>query len=441
MINVIVSLWQTLPIQWRCFLTIVLAALPALALVVFSAVVGFANCYQWLLLLCVCLLWLGIVAYLVSDNVIFHIRNLNTLTEAIQAGDYSLRGTRARGNGELPQLYDLINALANQLQSSQERQTELQSLVDKVIAQIDVAIIAYNAQQEIVLLNQRASTLLAATDTEKILGQLLQQTPLAELPEQYGETIVDHQFSNVAGRWQVNRQKYHVDGKEGGLLFITDLSNAMAENELQAWRRLIRVISHEVNNSLTPILSICETVSSSLTNVPDGEDLQEGLSVVIERSKGLKQFISGYSQIARLPEPDRGWYLLSELIESSLQLYSDAQVICEGANERLYVDKEQFQQLFINLLKNAIEASSSNPRIDVVCQKKTDCVEINVIDQGQGIANPENLFIPFYSTKEKGAGIGLVLARQIAARHGGSLTLANRIDGKGAMATVSLPRG
>ena len=448
-----------LPSDWRIYLLVLVSAVPTIGLLFYLYFDHNISLTVKIALTAISLLWIAIVAASVREKIIHHIRTLSNLIEALRAEDYSLKGSRAREPGELAELYQQINALNNKLKESRQIEFELENLLEKVVNQINVAIIACDADDSIRLVNKLASKLLNKSP-QFLIGVELRDTELKNLPLGSAEQnkrsqLIDHVFPGAEGRWQINQQFYRDQGKPGRIIFITDLKQVLNEEEVNAWQRLIRVIGHEVNNSLTPITSICQTVESLLAR-PAGErndqDIRDGLSVIAERAKNLKNFISVYARIARLPEPQKVVFTPGDLMKKIQRFFSpleraanDQQTVpveCEEQvpTAKLFGDLAHLEQVLINLIKNAIEASSaSREPVKVSVQVSEERCEFVITDSGTGISNTANLFVPFYTTKSQGAGIGLTLCRQIASKHGGHISLENRSKAKGTVAKLVLP--
>jgi two-component system, NtrC family, nitrogen regulation sensor histidine kinase NtrY len=384
------------------------------------------------------------IASAIRNSFVHQLRTLNTLIEAIRKEDYSLRGTLANERGDLAELYQQINALTQQLQQSRQEETELRGLLERIVTQLNVAVIAYDEQGRIVLVNHLSEKLLAKPRGE-LIGTTIADYQLDQvLPLQHSQ-VLEHHFAGARGRWQLSHQTYIHNGKTGHLLFIADLELVLSEEEIKAWQRLIRVIAHEVNNSLTPITSLCQTLSSLLLKLPETpqqQDILQGMEVINERAHNLKRFISDYARIARLPDAQKKQFELASLINRIRTIYQNQalHISMPSSPILLFGDQAQLEQVLINLLKNAVEANAdaSKPvQLLVTCSVTTCTIEIS--DQGSGIANAANLFVPFYTTKPQGAGIGLALSRRIVTAHGGELQLENRTDEVGAVATLSLP--
>lgn len=429
----------------RIFLWVLASAIPMLVLLGFLFFDEKLTTGMQLLISGISVGWVVIVASIVREKVIHHIRTLSNLIEAIRAEDYSLKSSRTREPGELAELYQQVNALNDKLKESRQSEMELQNILEKIVNQINVAIVACDVDDRISLVNKLASKLLRQS-ADSLIGSDLSSTPFSQLPLDKDSQLLDYAFPGADGRWQINQQHYRHHGKPGRILFITDLKQVLSEEETNAWQRLIRVIGHEVNNSLTPITSICQTVDTLMQRPYEErneDDIREGLGVISERAKGLKEFISVYSRIARLPEPQKVIFSVGALIKKIRGMYQDAKVTFpENVPDiELFGDPVHIEQILINLIKNGIEANQeSELPLEFSIELEDEHCEFIIRDKGLGISNPANLFVPFYTTKPQGAGIGLTLCRQIAAKHNGHVTLGNRKDTKGAVAKLILPR-
>ncbi|MCV2353875.1 hypothetical protein LNV09_06810 [Paucibacter sp. B2R-40] len=393
--------------------------------------------------------WLG-AAWGLARRAEFQLQTIGNVVEGIASGDYSQRLRRASAND---QLGEQINALVDALHRQRLRAEEAYGLVDSVLQGIDVAIFAFDEQAHLRLANPAALALLLR-DKDAVLGCSATELGLAALLTADTAVLSEHVFAGAAGLWRLRRLPYSVDGREQTLLFVTDLKQVLRSEELQAWRRLLRVLSHEVNNSLLPISSL----SATLRRVSAGEvnggwdgkskqaDLDEGLAIIHERAQHLAEFVRRYARLARLPEPQKQLFDLAALLRRLPTMLPEAGLSLTIAGDPhapmpsdfklpFFGDPVQIEQLLINLLKNGVEAGGAP--LELRCQVQP--LQLSVLDCGPGIANPANLFVPFYTTKPEGAGIGLVLSRQIAEAHQGSLNLESRRDGPGAVAVLRFP--
>jgi two-component system, NtrC family, nitrogen regulation sensor histidine kinase NtrY len=257
--------------------------------------------------------------------------------------------------------------------------------------------------------------------------------------------LLDRTFPGAGGRWELRRTSFRQEGLPHHLVVLTDLSRALREEERQAWQRLIRVLSHEINNSLTPIGSIAETLRALHDRAvppPDrDQDVRDGLDVIARRAAALRRFMTSYARLAQLPPPDRQPLDVEDWIERVVRLETRRDVrLRRGPDVRIHADADQLEQVLINLLQNAVDAvAETGGGVEVGWERRDGDVEIWVRDEGPGLSGTANLFVPFFTTKPNGSGIGLALSRLIAEAHGGSLTLENRPDRPGCRATVMLP--
>jgi nitrogen fixation/metabolism regulation signal transduction histidine kinase len=324
---------------------------------------------------------------------------------------------------------------------------EASALVRTVIAEIDAAIFAFDPESRLQLVN-RAGERLLARPAEALRGLTAHELGLRDLLEADASSTFERAFPGGAGRWGIRRSTFRERGREHRLLLVTDLSRALREEERQAWRRLLRVLAHELNNSLAPIKSIAASLESLLERDPAPpdlrDDLQRGLSVIRSRSESLTRFMEAYSRLARLPEPRLQPVALLPLLARVAALEARVTVAIEAGKElSVGADPDQLEQLLINLVRNAADAAEeTGGGVSIATRHEGRSVVVAVRDEGPGLAaGSANLFVPFFTTKPGGTGIGLVLCRQIAEAHGGSLTLANRSDARGCEAVLRLPAG
>lgn len=425
----------------RLFLLVLSGAIPAVLGFLWAWAAGTARQPASYLLAVGSVLWITFLAFQVRGQILRHIRTLNNLVEGVRVQDYSMKAARARDVGELGALYKQLNELMHDLSASRQGEQELLGILEKVVDEIGVAIFVFDPRDDIRLVNRFGCTLLNAS-TDELVGTHLAASALAELPAATEPQLIDFRFPGAEGRWQVRQHFYHQQGRKSRILFIADMKQILSHQETLAWRRLIRVISHEVNNSLTPISSLCQTLSVMLSSelADANTDVREGLGIIAERAKGLREFISVYASLARMPEPQRSLFRTGELVERLRRIFAgQALEIMPFSEVTLYGDSVHLEQALINLIKNALEATPCSGPVELHCQAFPDRFEFQVADRGPGISNIENLFVPFYTTKQGGAGIGLVLCRQIATQHHGDVVLENRRNGTGALARLILP--
>ncbi|MEM9293979.1 MAG: ATP-binding protein [Acidobacteriota bacterium] len=433
-----------LDLEDRLALWALLAALPATV----TAVV----CLWWLgaplwfrLLLTVALPTFSLFCALVLRRRLARpLRTLANLLEALRVGDYSLRG-HADGGDAFGEVVREINALAEDLHHRRLGAVEAANLLETVMEEIEVAVFAFDEAEALALVNRAGARLLAARRGD-LLGRPAADLGFEDLLRGSAVRTVEHAFAGGSGRFGLRRGTFRLGGRRHQLLVMADLSRALRQEERQAWQRLIRVLGHELNNSLTPIRSLSSTMRGLIHRDPRPEDweqdLDRGLSLVEQRSLSLTRFIGAYSRLARLPEPSMGEVELRERVARVTELETRVEIaVFAGPELLVQADADQLDQLLINLLTNAADAAlETGGGVRLRWRRAGGFAELDIEDEGEGLASTENLFVPFYTTKPGGTGIGLVLSRQIAEAHGGTLSLSNRPEG-GCLARLRLPLG
>jgi signal transduction histidine kinase len=282
---------------------------------------------------------------------------------------------------------------------------------------------------------------------EQLLWRTAEDISLAACLEGSAPRVLNIAFPGGSGQWQVRRGSFRQGGLPHTLVVLSDVNVPLRQQEREAWHRLIRVLGHELNNSLAPIKSIAGSLESIASQDPMPEDWREdmrrGLGIIAGRTDALSRFTTAYTALARLPRPNMRAVDLPALIERVARLEMRKTIQIEpSAPVAVQADPDQLEQLLINLMRNAVDAAlETGGAVRVGWQQNSHRVSVFIEDEGPGLANPSNLFVPFFTTKSQGSGIGLVLGRQIAEAHGGTLTLEPRAGAKGARATVTLPRG
>ncbi len=400
------------------------------------------------------LLLLSIYVVVASKQRTEHqLRTLSNIVEAMIHGDYSLKG-RLQSNQALQELLEYINQLSDSLSRHKIEAKESRLLLEKIMEQMDAMVFAVNEQGIIVMANLSAQKLILNIEPDNQGFNQQDQIKLVELP--LGPTIVnastgivDFHQTQLSGEHFLTKESFISEGNKHQLYLITNAERLLMEKERNAWQSLLRVLSHEMNNSLTPITAISQSMKKKLKHhdhVVDVDSMLQGITIINERSESLTAFIASYSQLTHLPQPVKSQLPLKALITNITKLFpecsfelSSSTIITNFDLLSIDVDRHQFEQVLINLFKNAIEAMENltDKNIQIDCSLTDNSLQIAIKDQGQGIANINNLFVPFYSTKTLGSGIGLTLSRQILFNHGGSLKLFNQEVG--AQAVISLP--
>ena len=428
----------------------VLGALPAIALAALF-VAGGGSPTQWAALG----LSAGavLVAALAVRRAISHVLNtIANLVSAIHDGDFSVRGKSQRGDDDVAFAFTAINALADVLREQRLSALEATTLLRKVIAAIDTAIFAFDDAERLCLVNPAGERLLGM-HAERLTGQRAEQLGLS--PWLSGESprkiLVD--LPGGKGAWELRHGIFRQAGRSHTLVVAADVSRLVREEERQAWKDIIRVLSHEINNSLAPIASISQGLKTTLgrSGPLPVEDIRDGLGVISRRSESLQRFMENYGRLARLPPPEYGTFVVASWVRRIAALEERVPVTLEGpADAVVDADEGLLEQALINLVRNAGDASlAARTPVQIIwsldertgsAAARGDEITIEVIDSGPGLADDTALFVPFFTTKPTGTGIGLVLSREIIEAHGGRLSLANRKNASGCTATIVLPR-
>jgi PAS domain S-box-containing protein len=427
----------------RVFQLALLAGLPAIVVTLLLLWRGgYSAKVQWTLGLLVVVSWL-ITALIVRERVVRPLQTLSNMLAALREGDYSIRARGAERDDALGLAFLEANLLGETLRTQRLGALEATALLRTVMADIDVAVFAFDDSQRLQLVNGAGERLLGHV-AERVLGRTADQLALDECLEGESPRTMDVTFPGGAGRWEVRRGSFRQNGRPHTLLLLSDVTKVLREEELQAWRRLVRVLSHEINNSLAPIKSIAGSLQSLLDRssrpADADDDIRRGLAVIGGRSEALVRFMSAYARLARLPAPQRAPVDIGAWIRRVAALETRLPVRIEvGPPVIVRADGDQLDQLLINLLRNAVDASlETGGGVCIRWTRQNGTVAVQIEDDGPGLPSSANLFVPFFTTKPQGSGIGLVLSRQIAEAHGGSLALENKRTGRGCIATLRL---
>ncbi|MDE1175809.1 MAG: ATP-binding protein [Edaphobacter sp.] len=402
-----------------------------------------------ILLVLYAFVWMFLVSVML-EQITRPLQTLANVVAALREDDYSFRARGAKRNDAIGDLALEINALANLLQTQRAGALEAIALVERVVDSMHSPVMAFDLAGRLKLLNAAAERTFSLK-ASVALGRTAKELGLERLSEASDDDLLPLE-NGQASRWMIKRAGFRLRGIPHTLLVLADVSTALREEERMAWKRLIRVLGHEINNSLTPIKSIAESLRVQLERTvaeEQREDFVRGLEVIEDRSESLNRFLQAYRQLMGLPAPKTAPVVVKELIERVAKLETRLRVeVKEGQGITMLADGDQLQQALINLVRNATEAArgpeeehAQQACVEIEWFTTENDVVIVIADNGPGLTNQSNLFVPFYTTKPNGTGIGLVLAQQIAEAHGGMLRLYNRTDkSTGCIAELRLPR-
>jgi two-component system nitrogen regulation sensor histidine kinase NtrY len=424
-------------------LLVLVGAVPAVAIATLYLVrTDIPPELRWTLVVILLVAWFGAASAARQMTV----RSLNlvaNLLGALREGDYSIRGLNAPEGSSMAMVMREVNDLGAILRRGRTEAVESTALLTHVMEEIAVAVFAFDPTGQLLLVNKAGERLLGKSN-EEAAGLAAASIGFEEYLTGDARRLIDRSSGGRRGRFEMRRATFYRDGRPHQLVVLTDLSQALREEEQAAWQRIVRVLSHEINNSLTPIKSIAHSLKRILDRAPEfqrQDEVQQGLSLIEERSGALGRFLRAYAQLARLPKPRPRAVRVQDLVSRIVELEKRLAVTVHPSPDvRLAADTDQIEQLLINVVRNAVDASiETGGGVSIGWRTAGDWFELNIEDEGKGLSDTSNLFVPFFTTKPNGSGIGLALSRQIAEAHGGTVSLENRGGVTGCRATLRLP--
>ncbi len=389
--------------------------------------------------------WSAYAIHRLRAAMIGPLRTTAALLQGLREGNFSVRARGDAPHDDVGVLLGEVNALAASLQGRRLSDIETSALLATVMSELESAVLAFDGRQILRLANPAAARLFARP-VDVLVGLSAAELGCEHLLDAGATGLASLDFPGASGRWEVRHSSFRQDGLAHHLVVLHDVSRALREEERLAWRRLIRVLGHELNNSLTPITSIANSlgrfVARADMDAASKEDVQRGLGVIEARAEALNRFLKGYATLARLPAPALQDVALQPLVARVAALQPAGALRVEGGPDRtLRADPDQLEQLLINLIRNGLDAAQQTGggvQVDWAVQPAGD-LELRVVDDGPGVVAGAEVFVPFFTTKPGGTGIGLALCRQIADAHGWQVTLENRADATGCVALVRVP--
>ena len=371
-------------------------------------------------------------------------RALNDGVLSLKDRDFSVSVTPATGD-ELGELVMNYNTLGDRLRVERQSLYQRELMLDTVIQTTPLALVLTNEADAVIYSNTTARQLFGGG--RKLEGEKFSRylehapLPLCEAIERGGDTLFTLELAGEPQVYHVSQRRFLLNALPHRLVLLKQLTREINSQEVATWKKVIRVIAHELNNSLAPISSLAHSGQILARSPPDPEQLRRVFSTIEDRAKHLAGFIEGYSQFAKLPHPRLSavaWEVLIERLRAVVAFTPPGSLPKRTAS----FDTAQIEQALINLLKNARESGSDPGGIELEVKSDAQGFAIEVRDRGPGFtaAALENALVPFYSTKQSGTGLGLTLCREIVEAHGGRLRIANR-DGGGAVVTLWLPDG
>ena len=403
-----------------------------------------------------CLLFSGLLVLVLVYYLCFlHRRNfrlIERLVESLRYNDFTLSfSTKGKGATESKLRNDINEVVLNyreQLADNQERYKYYETLLDTV----DSALLVVDDKENVQWMNKAAQQTLCghAIHSVDALNEFNPNVAQQLAKLQAGEVKVIKLFKEeVTQEMAVTMTEYTTKGFRYRLYCFTNVRSLLEENEMEAWQKLVRVLTHEMMNSIAPIISLSETLAERVEQENRGEQLNEmivhGMQVIHRRSKGLLEFVENYRKLSRLSSPVLAYVKVGDLLSDIKKLFHNPKIDyryrIEDNEQLLLIDRSQIEQVLINLLKNAEEAcvEQSNPVVEVTTSymKEKRMLLISVSDNGCGILPDvqDKIFVPFFTTKQKGSGIGLSLCKQIMSLHGGTISVRSE-EGVGSTFTL-----
>jgi nitrogen fixation/metabolism regulation signal transduction histidine kinase len=369
------------------------------------------------------------------------LRALSGSVASYRDGDFSI-SLRTRRRDELGALIEAHNELGHALREQRQNLVQRELLLDTVVQHSPTALILTDASDRIVYANLAARHLFNEGRNPAGLrfDDLLEACPdaMRHALTASEDSLFGVEMGSDEEYFHLSRRDFRLQGRPHQLYLVQRMTRELSRQEVAVWKRVIRVISHELNNSLAPISSLAHS-GAELARRNDLARLPKVFEGIGDRVRHLHSFTAGYASFAKLPQPNQAPVEWAAFLES-LKLHCKFRLVGEVPDETAHFDAAQIEQVLINLVKNAAEAGGDPTEVTLAIKHAAQNWRIEVADRGPGMSDTvlAQALLPFYSTKRSGTGLGLALAREIVEAHGGRIGLANR-EGGGLRVTVSLP--
>jgi len=373
-------------------------------------------------------LWL-LFTYIYNRTIIAFKRGSMHL-EAVHNDDYCQYAKPAFSAGKVIEFHQNLENLSTHLQLLKSRYDQHIFLVYRLIEQLDSPILVFNQQPQLTYANGAFNELFPQP------WQIYRNSSPGLLGLEFVENKWRFKDKQRDSKWQIRHSEFIDKGETHQLLAFVNIESALRQSQLSAWQQLIRVLGHEIHNSLTPV----SVLAQGLSLKAQGDRETQALNVITERCQHLQDFVSRYASIAKPFHLNCQMLVVTNIAQRIQGLLKDINLEVELKTERFWADPAFIEQVLLNVIKNADEASSPGEKIKLRFSESDNTSLIEIIDNGHGFANLDNLFVPLYSTKQNGQGIGLSFCRNIIEHHKGTIKLVNNTNAPGVTVSISLPK-
>ncbi len=349
--------------------------------------------------------------------------------EAVRNNDYCQYAKPAFTQGKVIEFHHDLKNLSSHLQMLKSRYDQNIFLVYRLIEQLDSPIMVFDQRPQLTYANSAFNELFPQP------WQIFRNSSPGLLGLEFVDDNWRFKEKSLDSKWQIRHSEFMDQGKTHQLMVFVNIESALRQSQLNAWQQLIRVLGHEIRNSLTPVSALAQGLSLKA----EGDREKQALNVITERCQHLEEFVSRYASITKPFHLNCQMLLVSNIAKRIQGLLKDIELEITLNTESFWADPAFIEQVLLNIIKNADEASENRATIKLIFSQKANTSLIEVVDNGHGFANLDNLFVPLYSTKQNGQGIGLSFCRNIIEHHKGTITLVNNDSSPGVTVSIYLP--